>query len=86
MENLSKLLERFSKILNRNAATKEIIIKTIENRTRVALPPKNILLKEGILTIEASPSAKNEIRLKEDSILRELGELHNIPIAKIFYK
>ena len=86
MENLSKLLERFSRILNRDAATKEIIIKTIENKTRITLEPENISLKEGVLEINSSPAVKNEISLKEESIKTELKEIHKIVMSRIFYK
>ena len=86
MENLSKLLERFSKILKRDASTKEAIAKVIRDRTRVSLKPEDFTLKDGVLEVNASAVAKNEIRLKEDSIKNELKSSHNLSISKIFYK
>ncbi len=77
---LSNLLERFSKNLNKNTETKNAIIDTIKNKTRAVLDYKSINLKDGVLEIEASPSAKNEIKLKEDEIKKELK------ISRIFYK
>ncbi len=77
---LSNLLERFSKNLNKSTETKNAIIDTIKNKTRVVLDYKNINFKDGVLEIEASPSAKNEIKLKEDEIKKELK------ISRIFYK
>ena len=86
MENLSKLLERFSKILNRDTSIKEAIVKVIAGRTKVSLKTEDFTLKDGVLEVTASATAKNEIRLKEDSIKSELKSSHNLSISRIFYK
>ncbi|MDO8565534.1 MAG: hypothetical protein Q7R67_02865 [bacterium] len=86
MENLSKLLERFSKILNRDASTKEAIASVIAERTKVSLKPEDFTLKDGVLEVNASAVAKNEIRLKEEMIKDELKNIHRLSISKIFYK
>ncbi len=86
MKNLLSLLERFSRILNKDVFIKESIAKVIEGKTKISLTPDNFLLKEGVLEINSSPVAKNEIRLKEDIIKDELREVHHIFISKIFYK
>lgn len=86
MENLSKLLERFAKVLNKDRNVKEVVSQVVLARTRVSLSHESISLKEGVLEINTSPAAKNEIRLKEEAILNELKELHKLPISRILYK
>ncbi len=86
MKNLLSLLERFSKILNKDVFIKETIARVIEHKTRAVLLPGNLSLKEGVLEIKASAVIKNEISLKEDSIKDELRELHKISISRVLYK
>lgn len=86
MKNLFSLLERFSKILNKDASTKEAISQVIQNKIGVALPPDKFLLKDGVLEITSSPVIKNEISLKEGSIKDELKEVHRISVSRILYK
>jgi len=86
MINLSNLLERFSKSLNKDSWTKETILSTILEKTRVNLPQENVFLKDGVLEIRASASAKNEIMLKEESIKTELKERYQISFSRIIYK
>lgn len=86
MNNLSSLLERFSKLLNKDTALKGSVIGVVKERTGAILSPGNINLKEGVLEIAASQAVKNEISLKEDQIKTELKEVHKINILRIFYK
>ena len=86
MKNLSKLLERFSNILNKNTDTKNTIIRIIKEKTNIELKSNQINLKEGVLEINAGASAKNEIKLKEESIKTELKERFHINITRILYK
>ncbi|KKR26213.1 MAG: hypothetical protein A3F53_01250 [Candidatus Zambryskibacteria bacterium RIFCSPHIGHO2_12_FULL_48_10] len=86
MRNLSSLLERFAKILNKGSAVKENIAETVFNLAKVNLDPENIYLKNGVLEISASAPAKNEIRLKEEIIKTKLREVYKINISRVLYK
>ena len=86
MKNLLNLLERFSKVLNKDTLTKEAIAKVVEEKTKVHLARENFTLKDTILEISSGSSAKNEIRLKEDLIKDELKNSHQILVSRIFYK
>ena len=86
MRNLTALLERFSRILNKDTFIKESIARVIENKTRATLLPESFSLKDGVLEIVTSPVIKNEISLKEDLIKSELKEVHHISISRILYK
>ena len=86
MRNLSSLLERFAKILNKGSAVKENIAETVFNLAKVNLDPENIYLKNGVLEICASAPAKNEIRLKEEIIKTKLREVYKINISRVLYK
>ncbi len=86
IKNLSSLLERFSKKLNKSTDTKNIIINTIKNKTEIELTPEQINLKDGVLEFSASPIIHNEIRLKEEMILTELKKFHKLPASRILYR
>ena len=86
MRNLLDLLGRFTKSLNKNSLVKEGVSTIIQKNTKVSLLPESFSLKDGVLTISTSPSAKNEIILKEESIKSELRETYNIFVSKMLFK
>ena len=85
MKNLFNLLERFSKSLNNDAYIKDAISKTIKEKCRVNLDLEKISLKDGVLEIETTQAAKNEINLKESNIKGELAS-QKIFVSRILYK
>ncbi|MBX4206252.1 hypothetical protein KW784_00445 [Candidatus Parcubacteria bacterium] len=85
MKNLLTLLGRFTKSLNKDGLTKGKVAETVLHTTGVKLSPDVISIKEGVLTIQASPAAKNEMRLKEEKIKEALRGLHNIRVSRIIY-
>lgn len=80
MKYLSTLLERISKTLNRDELVKGRVVEVVRNYTKVTLNPTKINLKNGVLELETGPAAKNEIRLKEEIIKKELQ------LSRILYK
>ena len=80
------MLERFSKILDKDLLVKKNIASVIESQTRASLQPQNFSLKDGVLEINASAAAKNEINLKEEQIKEELARSHHIFVSRILYK
>lgn len=86
MRNLASLLERVSKILNKDTFTKGAIISVIQKNTKADLPETSISLKEGVLSIIASSPVKNEITLKEKAIQDELKNVYKIFITRFLYK
>ncbi len=85
MQNLTSLLERFSRSLNKDVYLKEIVLEVIKSRVGVSLPPDSISIKDGVLGITTSPVVKNEISLKESLILKELS-LRSVGVSKVLYK
>ena len=86
MKNLLSLLEKFSKVLNKESQTKQAIAEVIQKRVGAVVGPDKFLLKDGVLEVSASPTVKNEISLKEAAIKDELKESHGISISRILYK
>ena len=86
MKNLLHLLERFSNSLHKDTLIKERIAETIFTYTKVKITNDKLLLKEGVLELEASAVVKNEIKLKEESIKTELKERFRINITRVLYK
>lgn len=86
MKDLFKLLERFSRSLNQDRAIKEAIARVIGERVGVAFDIERLALKDGVLTLNAGATLKNEIRLKEEAIKDELRETHHILVTRVIYK
>ncbi len=86
MKNLSSLLERFKKSLGNDSFIKEKIILCIEDKTKIKLSLEEVYLKNAILEIKSTPIKNNEIRLKEDLIIKDLKTNQKLEINKIFYK
>ncbi len=86
MKDFSSLLERFSKILNRDTYTKESIIAVINKQTKITLGKENVDLREGVLQLTTTPIAKSEINLKSEAIRSELKEVYQITVTRFLYK
>ena len=85
MRNLSDLLKRFVNSLDRDVLQKETIARVIEEKTRVRLNPEGIRLKEGVLHITTASAGKSEINLKQEAILQDLKNIHNLSIKNFLY-
>jgi len=85
MKNIQSLLERISKSLNKDSFQRSIVIEVVAKKTGVTLSPTNIFIKNHILQLTGSPALKNEIRLNEEEILKELRNLHQLPVSKILF-
>ena len=86
MKNLLQLLERFTKSLHKDTLAKEALSQIVADATRISLPPENFSLKDGVLSITASPSVKNEIRLKEETIKEALKRFRGVNVSRVLYK
>ena len=86
MRNLSSLLERVSRALNRDRFAKEAIISVVHKYTKAVIPEANLTLKEGVLEILASPATKNEIAIKEKLIRDELREVYRVFVTRFLFK
>lgn len=85
MKNLLTLLERFSKSLHKDTLTREAVCEAILHSTGIKLSPDAVTLKDGVLTISASATAKNEMRLKEERIRDELKGA-KVAFSRIIYR
>lgn len=85
MRNLSSLLNRLTRALDKDSFTKESVIDVVTNLTGAKLTKEDIRIKEGVLEIQTTPGAKNEIRMKEERIKDELRS-REVFITRILYK
>lgn len=85
MRDLSTLLERISRALNKDSFIKGAIRDTVERCTRVLLPQDAISIKRDVLEITASSAGKNEIKFHEEEILNVLKSEYKIFISRILY-
>lgn len=85
MRNITSLLERFSRILDKDSVLKQGVSESIKQEIGIAIPASDIMLKNGVLELTAGSTVKNEIRLKEERLLASFRE-KGIVVSKIFYK
>jgi len=86
MKDFPTLLKRIFKALNKDTLERESVLFELKNNAGVTLSPENIFIREGVLEISASPTVKNEIKLKEELILNTLKNGHNLSYNRVLYK
>jgi hypothetical protein len=86
MRNISDLLKRFTNSLNKDEIARQAVGEVVFSITHITVPPEQISLKDGILSIMASAAAKSEMRLKEEAILDALKGRYNIRVSRVIYK
>jgi len=74
MNNLSAFLERFKKLLSLEGVSERAVIVVIAEQCNVELEKKNIRIKNGVVYIEASSTAKNVIFRKKSKIVEALRD------------
>jgi hypothetical protein len=85
MKDLKDLLRRLSTALGSETEVRTAIKEAVQECTGGMLKDTDILFKEGVLSLSASPALKNEIRLKEDKVLACIKAKAGIRVRKIIY-
>jgi len=85
MKDLSKLLERVVGALKSDEIFKGAICAAIKECIGGSVTDKDISIKNGVLTIHASPALKNELRLKEEKVLECIYEKCGKRIVRVVY-
>ncbi len=86
MKDFSELLKKIYTSLNKDALEKENVLFELKNFTGAKLDSASIFIRDGVLEISASPTLKNEIKLKEEKILSALKNNHKLFYIRILYK
>lgn len=86
MKDFTTLLKKVYASLNKDTLERENILYTLKNTTGVTLTSSDVFVREGVLEISASPVVKNEIKLKEDTILNTLKTSYNLSYRRVLYK
>lgn len=85
MKDLSKLLERVMGALHADSALKQAVVVSIKECTGGTVNESDINVKNGVLTIHASPALKNELRLKEYKVLESIYTKCGTRIVRVVY-
>jgi hypothetical protein len=85
MKNLSSLLERLTGALYADSRRKSAVSAAIKECIGGEVRNEDVSIKDGVLTIHASPALKNELRLKEEKVLRCIYEKSGSRIVRIIY-
>lgn len=86
MKKINSLLSRFAGLLDKKTAIKETVALVISKSINKEVSPGCIFVSESVLEIEVSPTVKNEIKLKEQSILEELEGSHKLFFNRVLYR
>jgi hypothetical protein len=85
MKKIDDLLGRFYKSLLGSERTKEVVVGVIQEIAGVGVEKEKVFYRDGVLKLEISPVAKNQIKIKEEAILRRLQEAHSIRVGRVLY-
>ncbi len=85
MKNLSSLLERLTGALHADARLRLAVSESVQECAGGLISDKDLEIKDGVLTIHASPALKNELRLKEKRLLDSIYEKSGKHITRIIY-
>lgn len=85
MKNLSTLLERVVHALHTDAILKDAVKSAVKECIGGNLGDNDIDVREGVLTIHASPALKSELRLKETKVLECIYEKSGKRVTRVVY-
>jgi hypothetical protein len=85
MKDFTSLLLRIGKALGSDTELKDSVCAAVHECVGGNLKRENIKIKEGVLTLTASPALKSEICLKEEKIIVCIKEKCGTLITKIVY-
>ena len=85
MKNLSTLLERVVGALHADSILKNGVCSAIKECVGGNVTENDVSVKEGVLTIHASPALKNELRLKEQKVFDCIYEKCGKRIVRVVY-
>lgn len=74
MDNLSGFLAKFRRVLETTQDEQDAVIATISEVSKISLTSKDVVIKNGNITIEGSPALKSKIFISKDKILAALQE------------
>ena len=86
MRNFSDLLKRFTDSLNKDEVARQRVVEAALSVARIRIDPKDVSLKEGVLTLSLGASAKNEFFLKEEKMKEALKNLYGMNVRRVIYK
>lgn len=73
MFNIDKYLEKFSGLISKGAAAKDIVISETTAVTGAIITKPMIELKDGMLFIRSSPIVKNTILIRKKALIERLA-------------
>ncbi len=81
MEKISFFLEKFKSLGLGDIAVKKIFSELVEKHLNLKLELADIVIREGVLYVKASPALKSELFIKRQFFLKELS--NNLGPTKI---
>ncbi|OHA18907.1 MAG: hypothetical protein A2836_00770 [Candidatus Taylorbacteria bacterium RIFCSPHIGHO2_01_FULL_45_63] len=72
---ISSLLQKFKNILAPNDSEREAFVKAVKEVCGFSITKKEVLCRNGIFHLKASPVCKSEIFLRKHDIVRAVKEM-----------
>lgn len=77
MSFIGDFLEKFKKIHTDSALKKQTLVDIVNSVTQLSFASSDLVLKNGTLSIKASPAQRTELYMKKDKLLQALSS-HSI--------
>lgn len=75
MIEVKDLLERFNHILLSEESKKESVRRAVSEALQTEIKSEDVKIKNNVVYLNIKPIYKNEVFLKQEQILKRLGEL-----------
>jgi hypothetical protein len=74
LQGMSGLLDKFRNLIASSVETENVIIREVELSTKVKLEKSELSVKQNILYLKISPTKRNEIFLRKESVLEKINK------------
>ena len=74
MKDLGAYLQKFRQLISSNEDKTKIVSEEILKITNIYVPENQIIIKEGIITINTKPVIKSEFFINKEKIIKAIQE------------
>ena len=84
MDLVGGFLAKYKKLLDKGLLINEVTVESFKAILNITITTSDVIYKDGIIKIKASPGVKSEIILQQDNLINYIKEkIPNISIVKI---
>lgn len=84
MDLVGGFLAKYKKLLDKGLLINEVVVEAFKEVLNIKISTSEVVYKEGVIKIKASPGVKSEIILQQENLINYIKEkIPSISIVKI---